>query len=110
MARRKVTVVREGTELVFSDGITTKRYDIDALPGDMQEQLKYHGAIQKLRDSFAGDIDNWHVHTDNVYDALSHNEWSRKPESKLTQLKKMVDAGVFTQKQIDALKKAGLLK
>jgi len=110
MAKGKVTVVREGAELVFNDGVITKRYDIDALPDDMQEQLKYHGAIQKLRDSFAGDVDNWYTHTDNVYNALSNNEWSRKPESKLTQLKKMVDAGVFTQKQIEALHKAGLIK
>jgi len=109
----EVKVTREGGTLVFSDGEVVRRYDIMNLPTDIRDLLMFHGATQKLRDSYSGYKKkgiNWYDASDAVYDALANGVWERKPESKLTQLKKMVDAGVFTQKQIDALRKAGLIK
>ena len=109
----EVKVTKNVNTLVFSDGETTREYDTTKLPADIKDRLMYHGLIQKLRDSYSGykkkGID-WHSASDAVWDALCSGIWERKPESKLTQLKKMVDAGVFTQKQIDALRKAGLIK
>ena len=109
----EVKVTREGGVLVFSDGVVVKRYDIDALPDDIQEQLKYHGATQKLRDSYSGYKKkgvNWYDASDAVYDALASGVWERKPENKLKKLEELANSGVFTNKQIAVLKKLGLIK
>ncbi len=109
----EVKVTREGGTLVFSDGEVVRRYDIMNLPTNIRDLLMFHGATQKLRDSYSGYKKkgiNWYDASDAVYDALVNGQWERKAEGKLTKLQKLAESGVFTRKQIDALKKAGLLK
>jgi len=109
----EVKVTREGGTLVFSDGEVVRRYDIMNLPTDIRDLLMFHGATQKLRDSYSGYKKkgiNWYDASDAVYDALANGVWERKPESKLKKLEELANSGVFTNKQIAVLKKLGLIK
>ena len=114
MAEEKVKVIKDWENLTVTiKGYGVERvYDLKRLSDDMKNRCLVLGASNKLRDSYAGKdkTPKWWEYSDEVYHALCDDVWERKPESKLTQLRKMVDAGVFTQKQIDALRKAGLIR
>ena len=113
MAEKDVKVAREGSELVFTDGAIERRYNIDALPEDMREELMFHGAKQKIRDSYSGYRKKgvkWYEMADDVYNALSNGTWERKPTSKLTKLQELADAGAFSAKLMALLKGLGLIK
>ena len=106
----KVTVDVDNMVIKFNGYGVERTYDLTVLNDDIKQRLLCHGANQKLRDSYSGDRANWYEHTDDVWNALINGQWERKAESKLTKLQKLAESGVFTQKQIDALEKAGLLK
>ena len=109
----EVKVTREGGVLIFNDGEVVRRYDIMGLPTDIRDLLMFHGATQKLRDSYSGYKKkgiNWYDASDAVYDALANGVWERKPENKLKKLEELANSGVFTNKQIAVLKKLGLIK
>ena len=106
----KVTVDVDNMVIKFNGYGAERTYDLTVLNDDIKQRLLCHGANQKLRDSYSGDRANWYEHTDDVWNALINGQWERKAEGKLTKLQKLAENGVFSKKQIEALKKAGLLK
>lgn len=70
----------------FTDG-SVLEFNIDAFPTHINEQNRSHGAVQKLRDSYAGvkgDAKLAYTNAKEVYDAMMNGSWSTRGESEGT--------------------------